>query len=136
TIQKQYELYGFTPIQTPAVERLDVLLAKGGMRRQIFSLGKPEEDDQKADLGLRFDLTVPLARYVVQHAEELIFPFRRYHIDKVWRGERSQKGRFREFSQCDVDIIGRGSLDVIHDAEIPCVINSTFEALRLPDFRI
>lgn len=134
TIQEQYELYGFSPIQTPVVERLDVLLAKGGMHRQIYSLGKPDEDDQKADLGLRFDLTVPLARYVVQHAEELVFPFRRYQIDKVWRGERSQRGRFREFYQCDVDIIGRGNLDPIHDAEIPCVINSTFESLRLPEF--
>lgn len=136
TIQEQYELYGFAPLQTPAAERLDVLTAKGGMQRQIYSLGKPDEDDQKAELGLRFDLTVPLARYVVQHAEELVFPFRRYQIEKVWRGERSQRGRFREFYQCDVDIIGRGSLDIIHDAEIPCVINSTFEALRLPEFRI
>jgi histidyl-tRNA synthetase len=136
TIQQQYELYGFTPIQTPAAERLDVLTAKGGMQRQIYTLGKPDEDDQKADVGLRFDLTVPLARYVVQHADELVFPFRRYQIDKVWRGEKSQRGRYREFYQCDVDIVGRGKLDNIHDAEIPCVINSTFEALRLPEFRI
>lgn len=135
-IQECYELYGFTPIQTPAVERLEVLTAKGGMKRQIYTLGKPDEDDQEAELGLRFDLTVPLARYVVQHSEELTFPFRRYHIDKVWRGERSQRGRFREFYQCDIDIIGRTTLDPIHDAEIPCVINATLEALRLPEFHI
>jgi histidyl-tRNA synthetase len=136
TIQGVYELYGFVPIETPAVERLDVLTAKGGMQRQIFSLGRPQEDDSNQGLGLHFDLTVPLARYVVQHAPKLSFPFRRYQIQKVWRGERSQKGRFREFYQCDVDIIGRGALDLIHDAEIPCVINATFEALGIPDFEI
>jgi histidyl-tRNA synthetase len=136
TIQKQYELFGFSPIETPAVERLDVLTAKGGMQRQIFSVGKPDEDESKADLGLHFDLTVPLARYVVQHRGELVFPFRRYQIQKVWRGERAQKGRFREFYQCDIDVIGRGKLDVIHDAEIPCVIHSTFEAIQLPEFKV
>jgi len=136
TIQQQYERFSFVPIETPAVERLEVLTAKGGMQRQIFSLGRPEDDESNQGLGLHFDLTVPLARYVVQHSSRLIFPFRRYQIQKVWRGERSQKGRFREFYQCYVDIIGRGSLDLIHDAEIPCVINSTFEALDLPDFRI
>jgi histidyl-tRNA synthetase len=135
-IQASYELYGFTPLQTPAVERLDVLTAKGGMKRQIFTLGKPEEGDHEAELGLRFDLTVPLARYVVQHAAELTFPFRRYQIDKVWRGERAQRGRFREFYQCDIDIIGRNTLDPIHDAEVACVINSTFEALKIPEFQI
>lgn len=137
TIQQQYELFGFQPIETPAAERLEVLAAKGGMKRQIFTLGRPDEDESAQQvLGLRFDLTVPLARYVAQHSPRLIFPFRRYQIQKVWRGERSQKGRFREFYQCDVDIIGRGSLDLIHDAEIPCVINATFDALDLPDFRI
>ncbi len=136
TIQQEYELFGFVPIETPAVERLEVLTAKGGMQRQIFSLGRAQEDDSNQGLGLHFDLTVPLARYVVQHAPKLQFPFRRYQIQKVWRGERSQKGRFREFYQCDVDIIGHGSLDLIHDAEIPCVINSTFEALGIPDFKI
>jgi histidyl-tRNA synthetase len=135
-IQQQYELFGFSPIETPAVERLDVLTAKGGMQRQIFSVGKPEEDESKADLGLHFDLTVPLARYVVQHCDKLAFPFRRYQIQKVWRGERAQRGRFREFYQCDIDIIGRGKIDLIHDAEIPCVINATFEALKLPAFKI
>ena len=136
TIQGQYELFGFTPIQTPAAERLEVLTEKGGMHRQIYALGKPDQDEDKADIGLRFDLTVPLARYVVQHSAEIVFPFRRYQIDKVWRGERAQRGRYREFYQCDVDIIGRDSLDIIHDSEIPCIINATFEAIGLPDFRI
>lgn len=137
-IRQQYQLYGFAPIETPAVERLDVLTAKGGIQRQIYTVGRPQEGASESDtgLGLHFDLTVPLARYVVQNAEKLVFPFRRYQIQKVWRGERAQRGRFREFYQCDVDILGRSTLDLIHDAEIPCVINSTFEALQLPDFRV
>jgi histidyl-tRNA synthetase len=135
-IREQFQLFGFTPIETPAVERLEVLTAKGGMQRQIYSLGRPAEGDSDTGLGLHFDLTVPLARYVVQHAEELVFPFRRYQIQKVWRGERAQRGRFREFYQCDIDVIGRGSLDLIHDAEIPCVINSAFSALKLPEFQV
>jgi histidyl-tRNA synthetase len=136
TIRRQYQLFGFTPIETPAVERLDVLTAKGGLQRQIFTLGRPQEGAAEAELGLHFDLTVPLARYVVQHAHELVFPFRRYQIQKVWRGERAQRGRFREFYQCDIDIVGRSSLEPIHDAEIPCVINATFTALGLPDFNV
>jgi histidyl-tRNA synthetase len=136
TIRDQYQRFGFTPIETPAVERYDVLTAKGGMQRQIYTVQKPSEDDSDAALGLHFDLTVPLARYVVQHAEQLVFPFRRYQIQKVWRGERAQRGRFREFYQCDVDVVGRGSLDPIHDAEMPCVINATFEALGIPDFKV
>jgi histidyl-tRNA synthetase len=136
TIREQYQFYGFTPIETPAVERLEVLTAKGGMQRQIYTLGRPAEGDTETGLGLHFDLTVPLARYVVQHAEELVFPFRRYQIQKVWRGEKAQKGRFREFYQCDIDVIGRGSLELIHDAEIPCVINSAFSALGLPEFQV
>src|SRR5438309_4664811 len=136
TICEQYQLYGFTPIETPAVERMEVLTAKGGMQRQIYTVGKPEEGEAESGLGLHFDLTVPLARYVAQYADKLTFPFRRCQIQKVWRGERAQRGRFREFYQCDVDIIGRGSLDLIHDAEIPCVINSTFEALGLPEFQV
>jgi histidyl-tRNA synthetase len=136
TIRRQYQLFGFTPIETPAVERLDVLTAKGGMQRQIFTLGRPQEGAAEAEVGLHFDLTVPLARYVVQHEQELVFPFRRYQIQKVWRGERAQRGRFREFYQCDIDIVGRNSLEPIHDAEIPCVINATFTALGLSDFQV
>ncbi len=135
-IREQYQLYGFTPIETPAVERIEILTAKGGMHRQIYSVGRPAEGDSDTGLGLHFDLTVPLARFVVQHAEELVFPFRRYQIQKVWRGERAQRGRFREFYQCDIDVIGRNSLDLIHDAEIPCVINSAFSALGLPEFQV
>src|SRR5438270_4131102 len=138
-IREQYQRYGFTPIETPAVERWDVLTAKAEMQRQIYVVSKPEEGaDEDADsrLGLHFDLTVPLARYVALNADKLVFPFRRYQIQKVWRGERAQRGRFREFYQCDVDIIGRGSLNVIHDAEIPCVINAVFDALGLPDFQV
>jgi histidyl-tRNA synthetase len=136
-IRGQYQLFGFTPIETPAVERFDVLTAKGGIQRQIFTVGRPEEGEKESDeIGLHFDLTVPLARYVVQHQNDLTFPFRRYQIQKVWRGERKQKNRFREFYQCDIDVVGRTSLDPIHDAEIPCVINATFEALGLPDFQV
>jgi len=141
-IRRQYELYGFAPIETPAVERLEVLLSKGGMQRQIFSLGRPSDDEGAETLGLHFDLTVPLARYVAQRSNDLTFPFRRYQIQKVWRGERAQRGRFREFYQCDIDIIGRESLDVIQDAEIVAVINSTLQSVRdatkgrLPDYKI
>src|SRR6516164_7519184 len=139
TIREQYQRYGFTPIETPAVERWDVLTAKTEMQRQIYVVSKPEEgadDDADSRFGLHFDLTVPLARYVAMNAEKLIFPFRRYQIQKVWRGERAQRGRFREFYQCDVDVVGRGSLNIIHDAEIPCVINGVFEALSVPEFQV
>jgi histidyl-tRNA synthetase len=135
-IREQYQRFGFTPIETPAVERLEVLTSKGGMQRQIYTVGKPEEGKSDVDLGLHFDLTVPLARYVVQYADKLVFPFRRYQVQKVWRGERAQRGRFREFYQCDVDVVGRGSLNIIHDAEIPCVINAVFDALGLPEFQV
>ncbi len=136
SVRRTYELYGFTPIETPAVERLSVLAAKGGIESQIFTLGRPaqEESSDPSSLGLHFDLTVPLARYVAQHQNELTFPFRRYQIQKVWRGERAQKGRFREFYQCDIDIVGRHELSILYDAEIPSVINSTCESLGLSDF--
>lgn len=148
TIRRQYELFGFTPIETPAVERMTVLSAKGGVQNQIFVLGRNNADEEKEisedatttaipdELGLHFDLTVPLARYVVQHANDLAFPFRRYQMQKVWRGERPQRGRFHEFYQCDIDVIGSGSLDLIHDAEIPAIINSVFDALGVGEFAI
>ena len=129
-IKRQYELFGFTSIETPAVERLEVLTAKGGMHRQIFTLGRLTEDEGGETLGMHFDLTVPLARYVAQRSNDLVFPFRRYQIQKVWRGERAQRGRFREFYQCDIDIIGRKTLSVIQDAEIVAVIDSTLSAIR------
>jgi len=131
TIRSIYERFGFTPIETPAIELTEVLLAKGGGEtdKQVYSLAK--EGDQ---LSLHFDLTVPLARYVSEHYNALSFPFRRYQMQKVWRGERSQAGRFREFYQCDIDVIGSESLLV--DAEIPSVIYNVFLALGLPDFTI
>lgn len=128
-IRDQFELYGFAPIETPAVERWEVLTAKGGVDRQIYGVQNARSGDEQPTMGLHFDLTVPLARYVVQHAEELTFPFRRYQIQKVWRGEHAQRGRFREFYQCDIDIVGRNSLDPVFDAEIPCVIGAAFDAL-------
>ncbi|WMM23655.1 histidine--tRNA ligase [Tissierella sp. MB52-C2] len=133
TIRKNYEKFGFLPIDTPVIEKTEVLLAKGGgeTEKQIYRFEKGS-----TDMSLRFDLTVPLARYVAQHYSELNFPFRRHHIAKVYRGERNQKGRFREFYQCDIDIIGNGSLNIINDAEIPSVIYSTFKDLGFDSFTI
>ena len=132
-IRDNYERYGFLPIDTPVMERAEVLLAKGGgeTEQQIYEFTKGD-----TDIALRFDLTVPLARYVAQHFSELTFPFKRYHIGKVYRGERAQRGRFREFYQCDIDIIGNGSLDIINDAEIPSIIYSTFKDLGFDNFTI
>ncbi|MBU5427323.1 histidine--tRNA ligase [Tissierella pigra] len=133
TIRRNYEKFGFLPIDTPVIEKTEVLLAKGGgeTEKQIYRFEKGS-----TDMSLRFDLTVPLARYVAQHYSELSFPFRRYHVGKVYRGERNQKGRFREFYQCDIDIIGNGSLNIINDAEIPSVIYSTFKDLGFDSFTI
>ncbi len=133
TIRKTYEMYGFIPVDTPLIEKSEVLLAKSGgeTEKQVYRFNKGDND-----LSLRFDLTVPLARYVSQHFGDLTFPFRRYHIGKVYRGEKPQKGRFREFYQCDIDIIGNESLSVINDAEILSVIYSTFKALGFNDFTI
>lgn len=133
TIQNIYEKFGFLPIDTPIIEMAEVLLAKvgGETEKQIYRFEKGEND-----LALRFDLTVPLAKYVTQYANNLSFPFRRYQIGKVYRGERPQKGRFREFYQCDIDIIGDGELSIQHDAEMPSVIYQTFKALGFEDFTI
>lgn len=132
-IRENYEKFGFLPIDTPLIEKSEVLLAKGGgeTEKQIYKVVKGD-----ADMSLRFDLTVPLARYVAQHYSELSFPYKRYHIGKVYRGERNQKGRFREFYQADIDIIGNGKLDIINDAEIPSVIYSTFKDLGFDTFTI
>lgn len=132
-IRKNYEKFGFLPIETPIIEKSEVLLAKGGgeTEKQIYKVEKG-----RADMSLRFDLTVPLARYVAQYYSELSFPFRRYHIGKVYRGERNQKGRFREFYQCDIDIVGNNSLSIINDAEIPSIIYSTFKDLGFDSFTI
>lgn len=133
TIRKNYETFGFLPIDTPVIEKSEVLLAKGGgeTEKQIYRFEKGS-----TDMSLRFDLTVPLARYVSQHYSELNFPFRRYHIGKVYRGERNQRGRFREFYQCDIDIVGNGALDIVNDAEIPALIYSTFKDLGFDSFTI
>lgn len=133
TIKETYELYGFSPIDTPVIERTEVLLANvgGETAKQVYSFSRG-----KNDLSLRFDLTVPLARYVSENAGDLNFPFRRYHIGKVYRGERAQKGRFREFYQCDIDIIGNETLSLINDAEIPRVIYDVFSRLDIGKFLI
>ncbi len=133
TIRKTYELYGFLPQETPIVEASEVLLAKAGgeTEKQIYSFKKGDKD-----LSLRFDLTVPLAKYVAQYYNELTFPYRRYQIGKVFRGERAQKGRYREFYQCDIDIIGDGKLSIINDAEIPSIIYTTFKNLGFSNFVI
>lgn len=132
-IRKNYEKFGFLPINTPIIEKSEILLAKGGgeTEKQIYRFEKGSND-----LSLRFDLTVPLARYVAQYFPELNFPFKRYQIGKVYRGERNQRGRFREFYQCDIDIVGNGKLDIINDAEIPSIMYSTFKDLDFGDFTI
>ena len=132
-LRESYALYGFTPLDTPIIESAEVLLAKGGgeTEKQVYRFTKGD-----SDLALRFDLTVPLAKYVAQHYGELAVPFRRYQIGKVYRGERAQRGRFREFYQADIDVIGDGKLDIMNEAEIPAVIYRTFHALGLDKFRI
>ena len=132
-LRKTYALYGFTPLDTPVIEASEVLLAKGGgeTEKQIYRFQKGD-----ADLALRFDLTVPLAKYVALHYNDLSFPFRRYQIGKVYRGERAQRGRFREFYQADIDIIGDGKLDITNEAEIPAIIYQTFTSLGLKRFQI
>ncbi len=132
-LRRSYSLYGFTPLDTPLIEASEVLLAKGGgeTEKQIYRFTKGD-----TDLSLRFDLTVPLAKYVALHYGELTFPFRRYQIGKVYRGERAQRGRFREFYQADIDIIGDGKLDITNEAEIPSIIYKTFSSLGLKRFQI
>ena len=132
-LRRTYSLYGFTPLDTPVIESSDVLLAKGGgeTEKQIYRFQKGD-----ADLALRFDLTVPLAKYVALHYNDLTFPFRRYQIGKVYRGERAQRGRFREFYQADIDIIGDGKLSITNEAEIPAIIYKTFSTLGLKRFQI
>ncbi|NLY19989.1 MAG: histidine--tRNA ligase [Tissierellia bacterium] len=133
TIRKNYERFGFLPLDTPIIEKSEVLKAKGAgeTEQQIYKVVKGH-----TDMSMRFDLTVPLAKYVAQYYSQLSFPFRRYQIGKVYRGERNQRGRFREFYQCDIDIIGDGSIGLINDAEIPSVIYSTFKDLGFDSFKI
>ena len=132
-IQKSYEQFGFLPLDTPVLEYSEVLLAKAGgeTEKQIYRMSKGDND-----LVMRFDLTVPLAKFVAEHYGEIGFPFRRYQIGKVYRGEKPQKGRFREFYQCDIDIIGDNELPIINDAEIPSIIYNTFKSLGFSEFVI
>lgn len=125
-IKEKFELYGFSPLDTPAVERVSTLLAKGN-DNEIYGIYRLGDPGDTKDLALRFDLTVPLARYVAQHSEQLVFPYRRYHIAPVWRGERPQSGRYRQFYQCDIDIIDTGDLSITNDAE---VLSVAYEILK------
>ena len=132
-IEKTYQKFGFLPLDTPILELSEVLLAKAGgeTEKQIYRFEKGD-----TDISMRFDLTVPLAKYVAKNYGNLSFPFRRYQIGKVYRGERTQKGRFREFYQCDIDIIGDGELSIINDAELPSVIYNVFKELGFDNFTI
>jgi histidyl-tRNA synthetase len=137
TVKRIYEGFGFSPIETPAVELLSTLGSKGVIDKEIFAVKRLRaEEGDEAELGLHFDLTVPLARYVAQHAHALVFPFKRYQLQKVWRGERPQKGRFREFYQFDIDIIGRNDLPLSCDAEVVSVIGLVMEALQFGPYTI
>lgn len=132
-IKTNFEKYGFLPIDTPVLEKAEVLLAKGGgeTEKQVYAFTKGT-----TDIAMRFDLTVPLARYTVEHFSDLNFPFKRYQIGKVYRGERAQKGRYREFYQCDIDIIGNGKISLVNDAECPAVIYSIFREFNFGRFTI
>ena len=132
-LRNTYGSYGFAPLDTPVIEDAQILLAKGGgdTEKQIYRFSKGD-----SDLALRFDLTVPLAKYVALHCNDLVFPFRRFQISKVYRGERAQRGRFREFYQADIDIIGDGKLDILNEAEIPAIIYKVFRGFGLERFQI
>ena len=142
TIRHTFEQFGFLPVETPVMELTDVLLTKSGgeTERQVYflqSTGALEKSGEGLpELALRFDLTVPLARYVAEHEHELAFPFRRYQMQRVYRGERAQRGRFREFYQCDIDVIGKDALSPRFDAEVPAVIAAVFERLAIGEFTI
>jgi histidyl-tRNA synthetase len=140
-IRRNFERFGFLPIETPSAERREILTSKGAADREIYALtrlAEADDDDAATKGALRFDLTVPLARYVAMHERELAFPFRRYQIQRVWRGETPQanKGRFREFYQCDIDIIGREKLSYLAEAEIPSVIYNVFKEMAIGEFLI
>ena len=146
TIRRNFERFGFLPVETPVMELAEVLLTKSGgeTERQVYfvqSTGALENaaqgrGDGTPELALRFDLTVPLARYVAEHEHDLAFPFRRYQMQRVYRGERAQRGRFREFYQCDIDVIDKDALSVRHDAELPAVIHAVFSELAIGPFTI
>ncbi|MGM0421861.1 MAG: histidine--tRNA ligase, partial [Pseudomonadota bacterium] len=134
-IRSVFESYGFCNIETPSVEPLDVLLAKGETDKEIYTLTRlqaDEDESKEARLGLHFDLTVPFARYTAQHFNDLVFPFKRYQIQRSWRGERPQKGRYREFCQCDIDVINIDELPLHFDAEMPEIMYRAYQALDIP----
>lgn len=140
SIRRAFATHGFQPVETPVFEKTEVLLTKtgGDTERQVYfaqSAGSLEQGDEP-DLALRFDLTVPLARYVAEHEHDLVFPFRRYQIQRVYRGERPQRGRFREFYQCDIDIVDRDELSLRHDAEVPVTMIAVLDSLQIGSFTI
>ena len=136
-VRRKFELFGFTPLETRAVEPLDVLLKKGASDKEIYVLKRLHaEETEDAELGLHFDLTVPFARYVSQHRGTLAFPFKRYQIQKVWRGERPQQGRYREFYQADIDVIGDGELPVRFDAEMALLLHEVVSSLPIPKIQL
>jgi histidyl-tRNA synthetase len=138
-IRAAFERYGFCSVETPSVENVEVLLAKGETSQEVYTLRRLQADeggDDSARLGLHFDLTVPFARYVAQHFNDLVFPFKRYQMQRVWRGERPQEGRFREFTQCDIDVINVDSVPLVYDAELPRIIHEVLTGLGLPPWVI
>src|SRR5689334_15468901 len=137
-IRSTFELYGFAPLETRSVEPIETLLSKGETSKEVYLLHRLQGSDTSSEdqLGLHFDLTVPFARYVLEHSGKLVFPFRRYQIQKVWRGERPQEGRYREFTQADIDIIDSGELPFHYEVELPLVIADAFRKLPIPPFRI
>lgn len=140
TMRRVFEQYGFTPIETPTVERLEVLQAKGNQGDNIIYSINPivsEDGDKDSDRrGLKFDQTVPLAAYIARHLNDLTFPFARYQMDMVFRGERAKKGRYRQFRQCDIDVVGRGKLNLLYDAQIPAIIAQIFDEIKIGKFLI
>jgi histidyl-tRNA synthetase len=137
-IRRTFESFGFCSIETPAVEELETLLAKGEIDKEIYAVRRLQADNDKSDgrLGLHYDLTVPLARYVADHFNDLVFPFKRYQIQHVWRGERPQEGRFREFRQCDIDVINIDQLPLHFDAELPAIIYEILHKLGVGTFQL
>ncbi len=136
-IVRHFQAYGFIPMDTPSVERLETLVAKGGDDHEIYGVVRAaEQNASKIELALRYDLTLPLARYVAQHQGQLVFPYRRYHMAPVWRGERPQEGRFRQFIQCDIDIIGRETLSPLYDAEVIAIMWELLHKLEISPVRV
>jgi len=138
-IRCAFERYGFCSLETPSVESLDVLMAKGETSQEVYTLGRLQadaDDDGDSKLGLHFDLTVPFARYVAQHFNDLVFPLKRYQIQRVWRGERPQEGRYREFTQCDIDVINTDQVPLHYDAELPRIVHEILTGLELPEWSI